>query len=94
MGDGEGDPGGEALDGGVGTTIGVGNGPGEGETVAPGVAGGLVTTGAGGLTCAGVLANDASKQPATKAAPRSETRFTLYAILASLRLTAEASNVL
>lgn len=93
-GNGDGDPDGSALDGGVGAVIGVGSGPGSGVAVAPGVAGELVTTGAGGLTCAGVLAKDVSKQPATKAAPRSEARFTLYAILASLRLTAEASNVL
>jgi hypothetical protein len=41
-----------------------------------------------------MLANDATKLPATKAAAQSEAPRTRYAILASLRLTAEASNVL
>lgn len=96
VGVGEGVTDGSALNGGVGPTIGVGRAPGAGVgvAVAPGVAGGLVTMGAGGFTCAGVIANDANKQPAAKAAPQSEARLTRYAILASLRLTAEASNVL
>ena len=92
----------------IGGGVGVGVSTGAGETTAPGVdegsvpgvalaggvAGELVAGGGGGVTCARVLAKDASKHAATKAAPQSVVRFTRYAILASLRLTAEASNVL
>jgi hypothetical protein len=93
VGDVAGVPEGSAL---AGAVIGVGKPAGVGLCAGVGEAegGGLVKTGAGGFTCARVAPKDASKHPAAKAAPQSEARFTNYAILASLRLTAEASNVL
>jgi hypothetical protein len=77
----------------VAPLMGVGNPPGCGVVLGV-AAGGLVRMGAGGFTCARVVANDAIEHAAAKAAPQSEAGFTRYAILASLRLTAEASNVL
>ncbi len=67
-----------------------------GAAVAAGAAegGGLVKIGAGGFTCATAAATHASKHAAVKAAPENREDFTRYAILASSRLTAEASSVL
>jgi hypothetical protein len=72
---------------------------GSGETEAPvageagGVAGGLVIAGAGGFTCARGIPAHARAQAIVTTAVQSGVRGT-YAILASVRLTAEASNVL
>jgi hypothetical protein len=93
--------GGVGVDVGLGVTGGValgapmiGVGKPAGVALSAGEGGGLVKTGTGGFTWARVLPMDATRQPAVKTAAQSEARRTRYAILASLRLTAEASNVL
>lgn len=85
---GEGDPDGSTDADGAGE-IGLADGDGAGVT------GAFVAGGAGGLTWARGAAADAMTHPARIAPPKISARaFTRYAILASFRLTAEASSVL
>jgi hypothetical protein len=85
----------------MGAGVGVGDGGAEGEADGNADVAGLgdaAVLGAAegcGVTWVRAEVTDARTHPAAKSAPHSETRrVTGYAILASLRLTAEASNVL